>query len=72
MASENERVKYFALTSNLQAVASCYSGAVEMPECAADVFAGHAGRFTVAYRPWPGIPADDPGCMVVFVHNDEL
>jgi hypothetical protein len=72
MASENERVKYFALTSISQTVASCYSGVVELFECAADAFASHADRFTVAYHPWPSIPADDPGCMVVFVHNDEL
>lgn len=55
-----------------QTVASCCSGAVELPEFAADLFAEHADRFVVTYLPWPGLPADDPGCMVVFVHGGEL
>src|SRR3954468_992661 len=55
-----------------QTVASCCSGAVELPELAAEVFAGHADRFVVTYLPWPGLHEDDPGCMIVFVHSDEL
>jgi hypothetical protein len=55
-----------------QTVASCCSGAVELPGSAAGVFAGHADRFVVTYLPWPGLPADDPGCMVVFAHDEEL
>src|SRR5262245_7249418 len=55
-----------------QTVASCCSGELELPESAADVFAGHAERFVVAHLAWPGLPEEDPGCMVVFVHDDEL
>jgi hypothetical protein len=55
-----------------QTVASCCSGAEELPKFAADIFAEHADRYVVTYLPWPGLDADDPGCMIVFVHDDEL
>jgi hypothetical protein len=55
-----------------QTVASCCSRAVRFPEFAADIFVGHADQFVVTYLPWPGLPEDDPGCMVVFVRGDEL
>ena len=65
--------RIFAVPAGVwQTVASCCSGEVELPELAADIFADHADQFVVAYLPWPGLPEDDPRCMVVFVHGDEL
>ncbi len=55
-----------------QTVASCCSGSVELPEFASEVFAWHAEQFVVTYLSWPGLPEDDAGCMVLFVHTDEL
>lgn len=55
-----------------QTVASCCSGAAEQPEAAPAVFAAYGDRLVVAYLSWPGRSEDDPGCMVVFVDEDEL
>jgi len=55
-----------------QTVASCCSGAVELPESAVAVFPAHADRFAVAYLPWPRLSEDDPGSMVLFVHEDQF
>jgi len=53
-----------------QTVASCCSGTIEQPRTAPQVFAAHADRFYVAYLPWPSHSADDPGCMILFVHDE--
>ena len=55
-----------------QSVASCCAGSTDLPEFASEVFAEHAERFVVTHLPWPGATADDAGCLVLFVHDDEL
>ena len=55
-----------------QPVAACCSDSTELPKYAAEVFAEHSDRFVVTYLAWPGQSADDAGCLVLFVHDDEL
>ena len=53
-------------------VAACCAGAEMLPGFAAEAFVDHAERFVVTYLPWPGVPLDDPYCMILFVHDDNL
>ena len=65
--------RIFAVPAGVwQSVANCCSGADELPRFAAEVFADHAERFVVTHLPWPGLTADDPYRMVLFVHGDDL
>ena len=55
-----------------QTVASCCAGSVELRKFAGVGFGEDADQFVVTDLPWPGLPEDDAGCMVLFAHVDEL
>src|SRR5262249_2264747 len=46
-------------------------GMETLPRDAHQAFQACGDTFVVTHLAWPGLPPDDPGCMVLFFHEDE-